>query len=62
MIVCGLIGDVQEVRTEYEESCLAINDDNKHLHQFCDRLEFIFSFGLRGECNIYISLLSYLYL
>ncbi|XP_050693490.1 FYVE and coiled-coil domain-containing protein 1-like isoform X2 [Eriocheir sinensis] len=46
-ILQSLQGDVQEMKTEYEESCLAINDDNKLLHQFCDRLEFIFSFGLR---------------
>lgn len=46
-ILQSLQGDVQDMKTEYEESCLAINDDNKLLHQFCDRLEFIFSFGLR---------------
>lgn len=48
------------MRAEYEENCLAINDDNKLLHQFCDRLEFIFSFGLRGEANIYQSLLIFI--
>lgn len=34
------------MKTEYDETCLHINDDNKHLHQFCDRLEFIFNFNM----------------
>ncbi|XP_045126073.1 FYVE and coiled-coil domain-containing protein 1-like isoform X3 [Portunus trituberculatus] len=45
-ILQSLQGDVQEMKTEYDETCLPINDDNKHLHQFCDRLEFIFNFNM----------------
>ncbi|KAK7068851.1 hypothetical protein SK128_000744 [Halocaridina rubra] len=47
-ILQSLKDDIHEMRHEYEDSSLPINDDNKHLHQFCDRMEFILKFGIKG--------------
>ncbi|XP_068204459.1 FYVE and coiled-coil domain-containing protein 1 isoform X3 [Palaemon carinicauda] len=46
-ILQSVKGDIQEMVQEYQESNLPITDDNTHLHQLCDRLEFILNFGLK---------------
>ena len=51
---CDSTDDVQDMKAEYEETCLAINDDDKHLHQFCDRLQYIFTFDMRGKLIIFL--------
>lgn len=51
------------MKLEFDESNLPINDDNKHLHQFCDRLDFVLKFGLRGKIDyLYIQTLHVQYL
>lgn len=51
-ILQSLLSDVQDMRVDFEENGLPISDDNKHLHQFCDRLEFILMFGLRERSSV----------
>lgn len=48
------------MRTEYNESGLPINDDSTHLHQFCERLEFFLTSGLRGK-NVTTTLAKKMY-
>ncbi|KAK3857735.1 hypothetical protein Pcinc_036027, partial [Petrolisthes cinctipes] len=46
-ILQSLQGDVENMRSEFNESGCPINDDSTHLHQFCERLEFFLTSGLR---------------
>ncbi|XP_071533929.1 uncharacterized protein [Panulirus ornatus] len=48
----SLQGNVHEMKLEFDESRLPINDDNKHLHQFCDRVEFVLKFGLKERGSV----------
>ncbi|KAG7154363.1 FYVE and coiled-coil domain-containing protein 1-like 1, partial [Homarus americanus] len=51
-ILQSVQNDVREMKIEFEESGLPITDDNKQLHQFCERLEFILKFGLRERNSL----------
>ncbi|XP_042207781.1 FYVE and coiled-coil domain-containing protein 1-like isoform X2 [Homarus americanus] len=51
-ILQSVQNDVREMKIEFEESGLPITDDNKQLHQFCERLEFILKFGLRERNSV----------